>query len=212
VRLANFYLAGLQRDGLFFENVQGVRRGKCYVGIMKTAIFIERDGILNLTPVERGYQVVPSTLEQFQINELAVGPLEQLKAAGFVLVGTTNQPGLSQGTVQRRELDRMHELLRQRFPLDDLLVCPHDETDECPCRKPRAGLLTEAAFKWQLDLERSFVISDKWQDSNAARTAGCTSMLIQSPWIGRGHHDFVLSSLDTIVDKILRLQANHMAA
>jgi D-glycero-D-manno-heptose 1,7-bisphosphate phosphatase len=179
---------------------------------MKSAIFFERDGVLSVARTERHYQVTPLTLEEFQVNQMALPALERLKAAGFVLIATTNQPGLSRGTLSRRELDRMHALLRRTFPLDDVLVCPHDETDHCPCRKPAAGLFTEAAFKWQLDLERSFVISDKWQDARAARTVGCTSMMIQSPWMGPGHHDFVLGGIGAVADKILQLRAGHMAA
>lgn len=179
---------------------------------MKTGIFIERDGILNKAIVNGQNQASPLTLEQFQINDHSVPLLEGLKAAGFILIATTNQPAVSRGTLPRRELDRMHELLRKRFPLSDILVCPHDESDECPCRKPEPGLFTEAAFKWHLDLERSFVVSDKWQDARAARAVGCTSLLLKSPWTGNGHHDFVLASLDEIVAKILRLQARHLAA
>ena len=100
----------------------------------------------------------------------------------------------------------MHDLLRKTFSLDDFLVCPHDETDRCPCRKPKPGLLVEAAFKWHLDLDRSFVISDKWQDAEAARTAGCTSLLINSPFVGKAHKDFVLSDIGAVVEKILRLK------
>ena len=51
------------------------------------------------------------------------------------------------------------------------------------------------------------MISDKWQDAQAARAAGCTSLLLQSPWVGDGHRDFLLPDLDTVVDRILRLQA-----
>lgn len=179
---------------------------------MKTAIFIERDGILNLSSTERHHQVGPRTLDQFHVNEHALPLLKNLKTAGFILIATTNQPGLSHGTVSRRELDRMHDLLRRCLPLDDIFVCPHDETDGCPCRKPQPGLLTEAAFKWHVDLEHSFVISDKWQDAKAARAVGCTSMLLKSPWIGSGPHDFVLASLSAIAEKILRLQASHLPA
>jgi D-glycero-D-manno-heptose 1,7-bisphosphate phosphatase len=124
-----------------------------------------------------------------------------------VLIATTNQPGISRGYQSRRELDRMHDLLRRKLPLDDILVCPHDETDGCPCRKPKAGLLVEAAFKWHLGLECSFVVSDKWQDAEAARTAGCTSVLLQSPWISAVHRDFVLADLEAIAEKILQLRA-----
>jgi len=173
---------------------------------MKRAVFIERDAILNEVRTGPKHQITPLTLEEFKVNQAAAAPLRKLKAADFVLIATTNQPGLSRGYQSRRDLDRMHDLLRRTFPLDDLLVCPHDETDHCPCRKPRPGLLIEAAFKWHLNLDHSFVISDKWQDAEAARTAGCTSLLLKSPWVGQVHHDFILPSLDAIAEKILRLK------
>ena len=174
---------------------------------MKKAVFIERDGILNEVKAGPKHQITPLTLEEFTVNKKAEPVLRKLKAAGFVLIATTSQPGLSRGYQSRRELDRMHEIIRKCFPLDDLMVCPHDESDHCPCRKPRPGLLIEAAFKWHLNLDCSFVVSDKWQDAEAARTAGCTSLLLQSPWIGNVHHDFVLPDLETIAEKILRLKA-----
>jgi D-glycero-D-manno-heptose 1,7-bisphosphate phosphatase len=179
---------------------------------MKSAIFIERDGILNLPQVQHQEQVTPATLEQFKINRRALPTLEHLKAAGFLLIATTNQPGLSDGSVSRRELDRMHDRLRDCFPLDDIMVCPHDQSDGCPCRKPEPGLFTEAAFKWHVNLEHSFVVSDKWQDARAARAVGCFSLMLQSPWIGLGHHDLVVPSLTSIPDKILRLQMKPLAA
>src|SRR5437870_6854813 len=142
-------------------------RGLCCLESMKLGVFIERDGVLNHVRVERQHQVTPLTLEDFQINEEAIPLVKKLKAAGLIILATTNQPGLSRGYLPRRELDRMHELLRSKFSLDDIFVCPHDETDRCPCRKPKPGLLVEAGFKWHLDLDHSFVISDKWQDAEA---------------------------------------------
>ena len=174
---------------------------------MKQGVFLERDGILVQVRVERQHQVSPLTLEEFRINEAAVPLLHKLKEEGLVLIATTNQPGLSRGYQSRRELDRMHDLLRRALPIDDILICPHDEIDRCPCRKPKAGLLVEASFKWHLDMDRCFVISDKWQDAQAARAAGCTSLMVQSPWVGDGHRDFLLPDLDAVVEKILRLRA-----
>lgn len=174
---------------------------------MKKAVFIERDGILNEVKAGPKHQIAPLTLEEFKVNKKAEPALRKLKTAGFVLIVTTSQPGLSRGYQSRRELDRMHEIIKKSFPLDDLMVCPHDESDHCPCRKPRPGLLIEAAFKWHLNLDHSFVVSDKWQDAEAARTAGCTSLLLQSPWVGNVHHDFVLPDLEAIVEKILTLKA-----
>ena len=93
---------------------------------MKQAVFIERDGVLNAAKAEKQQQVSPLTLDEFQLKEEGIPLLKQLKSAGFILIATTNQPGLSRGYQNRRELDRMHVRLRKVFPLDDILVCPHD--------------------------------------------------------------------------------------
>src|SRR5688572_11730031 len=174
---------------------------------MKRAVFIERDAILNEVRQGPRQQIItPLTLEEFVVLKDREPYLRTLKEAGFVLIATTSQPGLSRGYQSRRELDRMHEHLRRTFPLDGIMVCPHDEDDHCPCRKPKPGLLIEAAFKWHLNLDHSFVISDKWQDAEAARTAGCTSLLVKSPHNGNAHHDFILPDVESIVAKILRLK------
>lgn len=174
---------------------------------MKAAVFFERDGVLNEVQTVRGQQLPPLTFDEFRVRAEVAAPLQQLKAAGFVLVVTTNQPLVSQGLLPRREMDLMHDRLRRLLPLDDLLVCPHEESDRCPCRKPRTGLLIEAAFKWHLDMDRCFMVSDKWQDAAAAEVAGCTSVLIRSPWNGGGHHDFVVPSLADAVGKILQFHS-----
>lgn len=174
---------------------------------MKAAVFLERDGVLNHVRVAGRSQMPPMRLEEFHICEDVRKPLEHLRAAGYVILVTTNQPNVGRGLLPRRELDRMHDLLRRALPVDDVLLCAHEESDRCTCRKPGAGLFTEAAFRWHLDLERSFVISDKWQDASAAFVAGCNSVLIRSPWNGSGHHDFLVNSLDEACDKVL--QFNH---
>jgi D-glycero-D-manno-heptose 1,7-bisphosphate phosphatase len=166
---------------------------------------------LNSDRVEGNQPVPPLSLQHLEPRTEAIEPLRKLKAAGFRLIATTNQPALSQGELSRREMDRMHDVLRQIFALDDILVCPHDTADFCPCRKPKPGLLTEAAFKWHLNLEQCFVLSNKWQDAEAAMNAGCTSLLIASPWIGKGHHDIVLASVADAMNKILRLRAGTSA-
>jgi D-glycero-D-manno-heptose 1,7-bisphosphate phosphatase len=172
----------------------------------KQAIFIERDGILTLPRIHEAQQVTPNSLAQLKFNERAQPVMKRLKAAGFLLIATTNQPGLSDGSVSRLELDRMHNLLTHSFQLDDMMVCPHEQSDECSCRKPGTGLFTEAAFKWQINLQNSFIVSDKWQDARVAHSLGCFSLMLKSPWIGSGHYDFVVPDLALIVDKILCLR------
>lgn len=170
---------------------------------MRVAAFIERDGLLNRVRIDHDYPITPLRLEEFRICPEARPLVRSLQNAGFLVIATTNQPEISRGELSRRELDLMHEMLLKRLNLDDIMVCPHEEEDCCPCRKPKPGLLIEAGFKWHVDLERSVVISDKWQDAEAARIAGSTSILIESPWNGSGHHDFRVDSFESAVEKAL---------
>jgi D-glycero-D-manno-heptose 1,7-bisphosphate phosphatase len=173
---------------------------------MKVGVFIERDGVLNKVRLNGQHPVTPLTAMEFEVNPEALPLMNKLKAAGLVLIATTNQPGLSHGQLSRRELDRMHDTLRRALPLDDIFLCPHAEADRCPCRKPKPGLMVEAMFKWHIDLERSFVISDKWYDAQAARAAGCTSIMLKSPWLGTDHHhDYLVPDLKSAVEKVLLL-------
>ncbi|HMO65117.1 MAG TPA: HAD-IIIA family hydrolase [Verrucomicrobiota bacterium] len=165
--------------------------------------FIERDGVLNEQMLEAGAPRSPRRMDEFRVRPEAAAPLARLRAAGLVVLATTNQPGLSDGTLPRGELDFMHAVLKRRLPLDDVLVCPHAPEDGCPCRKPRPGLVREAAFRWGLRLEHSFMISDKAADAELARAAGATSILLQSPWNGTGHHDLCVEDLETAVDQVL---------
>jgi D-glycero-D-manno-heptose 1,7-bisphosphate phosphatase len=178
---------------------------------VKPAIFIERDGVLIHPRVQHGKQVPPRLLTELTVNVEAAPALRKLKAEGFLMLVTTHQPGLSRGYLSRYELERIHHFLRRVFPVDAFLVCPHDEMDHCPCCTPNPGLLMEAAHTWHADLSRSFVISDKWQDAQAAHRAGCTSLLLRSPWNGNGHHDFIVSGVAAAAGKILHLQQAGLA-
>lgn len=172
---------------------------------MNSGIFIERNGILNLARVVGRAQVSPCSAEEFVVNSEAREPLDQLRSAGFVLIATVNQPALSTGQLARRDLEEMHKRLKNLLPLDDIRVCPHTEADDCPCRKPKAGLFFEAAHHWRLNLDQSFVLSDKWQDAEAAQNAGCTSILVRSPWNGHGHHDYVAANLAEAANRIMQI-------
>jgi histidinol-phosphate phosphatase family protein len=172
---------------------------------MKKAVFLERDGILNTVKAGPRHPIGPLTFDEFELNQSAVEPVRKLKAAGFVIAVIANQPGLSRGYQSRRELDRMHDRVRQTFQIDDIFMCPHTESDHCPCLLPRPGLLIEAAFKWQLNLDHSLVVSNRWQAAEASRTAGCTSLLLKSPWVGNVH-DYVLDTMDKIAEKAISLR------
>ncbi len=172
---------------------------------MRAAVFFERDGVLVQSKNGNG---APARFEDFRVCDEVSAPLATLRDAGFLLFATTNQPGVSSGEgPTRRELDLMHALLVQKLGLKEVLVCPHAPDDRCPCRKPMPGLLQEAARRYGIDLDHSFVVSDKWMDADMAGAAGATSVLIRSKLNGSGHHDYVTSDLPEASAKILAIAA-----
>ncbi len=175
---------------------------------MKSAVFIERDGFLVKRINDGQHERAPHRVEELQINQDVLPLLRDIHDAGMLVFATSNQPGIARGEFSRRELDLMHTLIRQKLPIDQFLFCPHDEVDDCPCRKPKPGQFREATFEHRLDINHSYVISDQWQDAAAAQSIGMTSMMVESKQNGTGHRDFVLPSIEAAVSKLLHLHAH----
>jgi D-glycero-D-manno-heptose 1,7-bisphosphate phosphatase len=144
----------------------------------RPAVFLDRDGVLNEVQVRDGTPHPPSTVEDFRLLPGVVEACERLRELGYALVVVTNQPDIARGTQTRAEVDRMHDLLRAEVKLDDVVVCPHDDADDCGCRKPRPGMILEAAQRLGLDLTASVGIGDRWRDVEAARRAGVRSVFV----------------------------------
>lgn len=167
---------------------------------MRAAVFIERDGVLADSTTGNG---PASTFEEFKVRSEAAGPVQKLREAGFLVFATTNQPGVTSGKPTRRELDLMHATLLRQLSLDEVLVCHHAADDSCGCHKPQPGMLLEAARRHGVDLEHSYVVSDKWIDAEMAEATGSTSVLLRSKHNGTCHHDFVVEDLAGATAKIL---------
>jgi D-glycero-D-manno-heptose 1,7-bisphosphate phosphatase len=150
------------------------------------AVFLDRDGVLNRALVTDGKPGTPSTVDDFAIFPDAVACLEELKRKGFALIVVTNQPDVARGLQSIAAIEEMHRRLQAALPVDDVLVCLHDETDNCLCRKPRPGLLIEAQRKYGVDLLRSFLIGDRWRDVDAGNAAGCKTVFIDYHYRERG--------------------------
>ena len=146
--------------------------------ITKSAIFLDRDGVLNHAIIRDGKPYPPKDLSEFRIVECAREQLVRLKAMGFVLFIVTNQPDIARGTQTLTRLEEINQRLRQELPIDDIFTCPHDNKDKCECRKPAPGLLQKAATRYGIDLQNSFLIGDRWRDIDAGHAAGCTTVMI----------------------------------
>ena len=144
----------------------------------RPAVFLDRDGVLNEAFVRNGVPTPPQSVEDFRLLPGVAGACADLRRLGFVLVVVTNQPDIARGSQTRAEVDRMHHRLRSLVSLDEICVCPHDDSDACACRKPRPGMLLDAAERLDLDLTRSASIGDRWRDIEAARRAGVKAIYV----------------------------------
>lgn len=172
-------------------------------GRIKRAVFLDRDGVVNKVIVEEGKVRSPRGLHEYKMIRGIKGSLVRLKDAGYLLIIITNQPELSRGLFKRRDLDMIHEYIREKLPIDDIYLCPHDDHHRCDCRKPKAGMLFDAASAWQIDLSRSFFIGDTEKDIKAGITAGCMPILIETTYNGNVKHDNRAKNIKDAVDYIL---------
>lgn len=146
--------------------------------MIRKAVFLDRDGVLNNTVLRDGVTRPPDDAESLELLPGAAGAVARLRAAGYVCVCVTNQPDIARGTRSLANVLAMNEKVRNAIVLDDLLFCPHDDADACSCRKPKPGMLLTAAKKWNMDLPGSWMIGDRPSDILAGKRAGCRGILI----------------------------------
>lgn len=156
---------------------------------MTRAVFLDRDGVLNRAILVAGKPHPPANLHELEIPADVPDALRALRAAGFLLIGATNQPDVARGTQTRAMVEAINATLCARLPLDQVRVCYHDDNDACDCRKPAPGLLLQAAREYDIDLATSFMIGDRWKDIEAGRRAGCVTIHLDNghaeAWRGR---------------------------
>jgi D-glycero-D-manno-heptose 1,7-bisphosphate phosphatase len=163
----------------------------------RAAVFLDRDGVLNEVDVRDGTPHPPAGVEQLSLLPGVVEACYRLRQLGFVLIVVTNQPDIARGKQTRDEVDRMHDALRVRLPLDDIVVCAHDDVDDCPCRKPRPGMILDAATRLDLDLADSVCIGDRWRDVEAGKRAG-----VMTIFVDRGYGERRPADADAIVGSL----------
>jgi len=146
--------------------------------IRNRAVFLDRDGVINRAIVKGGKPYAPRELKEFRLLPGATAAVQDLKCSGFVIFVVTNQPDIGHGLIDPQALERMHERLRERLPIDDIRVCPHRQDEGCMCRKPRPGMLNSLAEEWNIDMAGSYMIGDRESDINAGKNAGCKTILI----------------------------------
>lgn len=168
------------------------------------AVFLDRDGVINKVILREGKPFSPRRLDQYVLNDGIRETVHQLKGNGFRIIVVSNQPDLARGEITEDILDSMTERLKSEIQIDDIYICPHDDHHNCSCRKPRPGMLLQAAQKWDIDLTESFLIGDTWKDMEAGKAAGCKTILLNTPYNQDVQCNFRVKSLPEAADLIIQ--------
>lgn len=141
-------------------------------------MFLDRDGVINRTVVRNGKPYPPATLDEFELLPGVRETMHALRTGGFLVIVVTNQPDVATGVQDQDIVEKMHDTLLAEGLCDDVKVCFHVEADGCECRKPKPGMLLNAARERNIDLANSFLVGDRWRDIEAGNAAGCRSFFI----------------------------------
>jgi D-glycero-D-manno-heptose 1,7-bisphosphate phosphatase len=139
---------------------------------MSQAVFLDRDGTII---ADKNYMADPAEIE---LLPGAVQGLRRLQDAGLLLIIVTNQSGVARGFFTEQALHEVHRRLLEILENEGVRIagihyCPHGPEDGCPCRKPKPGLLLDAAAEHGIDLHQSAMVGDSLRDAQAGMAAGC---------------------------------------
>jgi D-glycero-D-manno-heptose 1,7-bisphosphate phosphatase len=163
--------------------------------LSRRAIFIDRDGTIS---EEIGYVNHPS---RYRVFPFAAEAVRMINDAGRLAVLVTNQAGVARGYFKEELIHAVHDQLSRELAaggahLDAIYYCPHHPSVgeppyrlDCDCRKPRPGLLTRAAAELDVDLARSWMIGDRYGDTELARNAGARSAFVLTGY-GLGEYEY----------------------
>lgn len=153
---------------------------------MRPAVFLDRDGTII---EDAGYL---HDLESMVVFPWAADAIRKLNDAGFAVVVITNQSGVGQGMITEAFVAATHLALLDSLDeggadIDAFYYCPHhpEATQEryrtpCHCRKPKPGLVIQAAADLDIDLRQSWMVGDRWRDLECGLSAGCRGVLVKT--------------------------------
>jgi D-glycero-D-manno-heptose 1,7-bisphosphate phosphatase len=145
---------------------------------MKRAVFLDRDGVINRAIVRDGKPYPPADLTALEILPGVSDAMRLLHEAGWLLIVVTNQPDVARGTTPRADVEAINAHLQHCLPIHEFRTCYHDSSDRCNCRKPLPGALLAAADAHEIDLASSYMVGDRWRDTEAGERAGCKTIFL----------------------------------
>ena len=154
------------------------------------AIFLDRDGTINK------YVGFLRNIDDFELVEGVSNAIKKINQSGYLAIVVTNQPVIARGEVSWDELNEIHKKMATLLGndgayVDSIYVCPHHpdkgfegERPEykivCDCRKPKPGMLLQAARDFNIDLSKSVMVGDSGSDVEAGKNAGCKTLKIDN--------------------------------
>ena len=177
------------------------------------AVFLDRDGTINK------YVGFLRNIDEFELLDGVAEAIKKINASGYLAIVVTNQPVIARGEVSFEELQEIHNKMEtllgeQGAYVDAIYFCPHHPHKgyagerpelkiDCECRKPKPGMLIQAAKDFNIDLKNSWMIGDGENDILAGKNAGCHTALIQSEQKEYGQ-EVSVTSLDAFVNDFIK--------
>lgn len=159
------------------------------------AIFLDRDGTINK------YVGFLRSIDDFELLPGVAEAIKIINAAGYLCIVVTNQPVIARGEITEKELEYIHNKMETLLGndgayIDSIYYCPHHPHKgyegeikelkiECDCRKPKPGMLIQAAKEYNIDLNASWMIGDSESDIKTGINAGCHTALIGTEEYGQ---------------------------
>ena len=165
-------------------------------------IFLDRDGVINK---EVGYL---HRVEDFIFVNGVFEACQSFKKLDYQIIIISNQSGIARGYFTLFEYEKLTKWMLNQFSkknisILDVFFCPHGPKSKCGCRKPRPGMIIDAMNKYNIDLEKSWMIGDKETDIEAANLAGISNtILLRSGHIINESHSKSKHIIDSIKDSI----------
>ncbi len=163
----------------------------------RPAIFLDRDGTIN---EQMGYI---NHLSRFHILPGVAEAIGLLNKNNYLVIVVSNQSGLARGYFSLELLEHIHIYMKDTLKksgaeIDAIFYCPHyprgkikEYAIECDCRKPKTGLIKQAMERFDIDLEKSYMIGDHFTDLEFASNSGLKSIMVKTGY-GLGEVDFIL--------------------
>ncbi len=143
------------------------------------AVFLDRDGTVS---EEIGYMY---DVARYRIFPWTGHAIRKMNDTGMRVILATNQSGVERGYFTERMVHRVHDRLRDAIArygarLDGAYFCPHTTASDCPCRKPRPGMLIRAQREFGIDLSSSYMVGDRISDVRAGKAARTRTILVMT--------------------------------